>query len=67
MPSTVPMPSSHTWPEVMVTGVRSPGPVAAMNSAPVAMTTTLLSTGAQAGGPKIPRELRIACARAPTP
>ena len=67
MPSVVPMPSSHTCPAVMVTGVRSPGPLAAMNSSPVAITTTLLSTGAQAGGPNTSRELRIAWASAPTP
>ena len=67
MPSSVPIPSSQTWPSVIVDGSMSPGPLAAMNSSPVAMTTTLFSTGAQAGGPKTPREFRIAVARAPTP
>jgi hypothetical protein len=67
MPSVVPTPSSQTCPGVMVTGVSAPGPDAAMNSSPVAITTTLLSTGAQAGGPNTSRELRIAWARAPTP
>ena len=61
------MPRSQTWPEVMVTSVSSPGPLAAMNTRPVTMTTTLLSTGAHAGGPNTPRELRIAVASAPTP
>jgi hypothetical protein len=38
-----------------------------MNSPPVRMTTTLFSTGAQAGAPNTPREFRIAVASAPTP
>jgi hypothetical protein len=67
MPSVVPAPSSQTWPGVIVAGVRSPGPLAAMKSSPVTMTTTLLSTGAQAGGPKTSREFRIAWMSAPTP
>ena len=68
MPSVVPTPSSQTCPAVMRRPAsRSPGPLAAMNSSPVAMTTTLLSTGAQAGGPNTSREFRIAWASAPTP
>jgi hypothetical protein len=67
MPSVVPTPSSQTWPGVIVAGVSSPGPLAARNRPPVQMTTTLLRTGAQAGGPKTPREFRIAWASAPTP
>ena len=61
------MPSSQTRPGLIVAGSRSPGPLVAMKTRPVAMTTTLLSTGAQAGGPKTPRELRIDWASAPRP
>jgi hypothetical protein len=67
MPSVVPAPRSQIWVSVIVAGVSSPGALTAMNSPPVAMTTTLLSTGAQAGGPNTPRELRIAVASAPRP
>ena len=67
MPRVVPAPSSHTCVGVIVTGVSAPGPLAATKRNPVAITTTLLSTGAQAGGPNTPRELRIACAMAPIP
>ena len=67
MPSVVPMPSSQTWPGVIVAAVSSPAPLAAMNSPPVTMTTRLLRTGAHAGGPKTPREFRIAWASAPMP
>src|SRR5690242_21163075 len=39
MPRVVPIPSSQTWPEVIVVGVSAPGPLAAMNSTAVAITT----------------------------
>jgi hypothetical protein len=67
MPRVVPTPRSQTCPAVIVSGVRSPGPEAAMKTNPVTITTRLLRTGAQAGGPKTSRELRIAWASAPIP
>ena len=68
MPSVVPMPEEPDLPRR--DGGRAsagPAPLVAMNSTPVAMTTTLFSTGAQAGGPNTSREFRIAVNRAPMP
>jgi hypothetical protein len=51
MPSVVPAPRSQTSVGVMVSGVNGPRWLSATNRPPVAMTTTLFSTGAHAGGP----------------
>ena len=67
MPSVVPMPSSASWPEVRLSGVRAPRPRTARKASPVAMTTTLLRTGAHIGGAYRPRVFRIAPNTAPIP
>ena len=66
MPSVVPMPSSRTWPEVIVTGVR-PAPATARYISRMRITTTLLITGVHIGAANRPRALRIAPASELTP
>ena len=62
------MPSSSTSPVPRASAVTCPSPRVATRKIPAtAMTTTLFSTGAQAGGPKTPRVLRIAASIAPRP
>ena len=52
------MPSTVVCASVMLPASRSRGPGMRWNASPVAMTTTLLSTGAHIGGPNRPRVLR---------
>jgi hypothetical protein len=62
-----PIPRTVICASVMVSGSGPSGPGMSQKTAPVAMTTRLLSTGAHIGGPNRPRVLRYAPMTAPAP
>jgi hypothetical protein len=67
MPSVVPTPRTSSFASPIRTGSRLMVPGIAAYRPSVAITTMLLSTGAQAGGPNTPRVFRIAANSAPMP
>jgi len=67
IPSVVPAARRISWDEVRLPRFTASVWVTAMNSNPVRMSTTLLSTGVHIGGAKLPRTLRMAPTSAPIP